>query len=219
MYNILERWSITVDELSQAILENGSLRGMVFGYVAEIKLRNILKNAGTIASLVKDDDHDRKKKGDLRITYKGHEFKIEAKSLQTARNKVLNDGTFEGVSQVDASDRRTVTLPDGSKLETTNLVVGEFDILAVNCFTFEDKWHFVFAKNKDLPRTNFRKYTEAQRQYLLATTVKVRWPATGIFTANIFSLLDTIIEEQSKNEPKEVVIVEEKGKLPFIAEE
>ncbi|MCC5629633.1 hypothetical protein LC613_16880 [Nostoc sphaeroides CHAB 2801] len=218
MYNILERWSITVDELSQAILENGSLRGMVFGYVAEIKLRNILQNAGTIASLVKDDDHDRKKKGDLRITYKGHEFKIEAKSLQTARNKVLNDGTFEGVSQVDASDRRTVTLPDGSKLETTNLVVGEFDILAVNCFTFEDKWHFVFAKNKDLPRTNWRKYTEAQRQYLLATTVKVTWPPKGIFTDNIFSLLDKIIEEQS-NEPKEFVIVEEKGKLPFIAEE
>lgn len=54
MSNILERWSITVDELSQAILENGSLRGMVFGYVAEIKLRNILRSAGTIASLVKD---------------------------------------------------------------------------------------------------------------------------------------------------------------------
>jgi hypothetical protein len=218
MSNILERWSITVDELSQAILENGSLRGMVFGYVAEIKLRNVLQNAGTIASLVKDDDHDRKKKGDLRITYKGHEFKIEAKSLQTARNKVLNDGTFEGVSQVDASDRRTVTLPDGSKLETTNLVVGEFDILAVNCFTFEDKWHFVFAKNKDLPRTNWKKYTEAHRQYLLATTVKVTWPPTGIFTANIFNLLDKIIEEQS-NGSKEILVIEEKGKSPFIAEE
>lgn len=71
MSNILNRWSITVDELSQAILENGSLRGMVFGYVAEIKLRNILRSAGTIASLVKDDDHDQKKKGDLHITYKG----------------------------------------------------------------------------------------------------------------------------------------------------
>jgi hypothetical protein len=180
MSNILERWSITVEELSQAILENGSLRGMVFGYVAEIKLRNILRSAGTVASLVKDDDHDRKKKGDLRISYKGHEFKIEAKSLQTARNKVLDDGTFQGVSQVDASDRRTVTLPDGSKLETTNLVVGEFDVLAVNCFTFEDKWNFVFAKNKDLPRTTFRKYTEAQRKHLLATTVVVKWPPTGI---------------------------------------
>lgn len=217
MSNILERWSITVDELSQAILENGSLRGMVFGYVAEIKLRNILRSAGTIASLVKDDDHDRKKKGDLRITYKGQEFRIEAKSLQTARNKVLDDGTFAGVSQVDASDKRTVTLPDGSKLETTNLVVGEFDVLAVNCFTFEDKWHFVFAKNKDLPRTTYRKYTEAQRKHLLATTVVVKWPPTGIFTTDLFGLLDQMIE-QKEDEPKEVVIVQEKGDS-FIAQE
>lgn len=219
MSNILERWSITVEELSQAILENGSLRGMVFGYVAEIKLRNILRSAGTVASLVKDDDHDRKKKGDLRISYKGHEFKIEAKSLQTARNKVLDDGTFQGVSQVDASDRRTVTLPDGSKLETTNLVVGEFDVLAVNCFTFEDKWNFVFAKNKDLPRTTFRKYTEAQRKHLLATTVVVKWPPTGIFTTDLFALLDQMIEERKENEPKGVVIVQQKDKPPFIAEE
>lgn len=217
MSNILDRWSITVEELSQAILENGSLRGMVFGYVAEIKLRNILRSAGTIASLVKDDDHDRKKKGDLRITYKGHEFKIEAKSLQTARNKVLDDGTFAGVSQVDASDKRTVTLPDGSKLETTNLVVGEFDVLAVNCFTFEDNWHFVFAKNKDLPRTTYRKYTEAQRKHLLATTVVVKWPPTGIFTTDLFGLLDQMIE-QKEDEPKEVVIVQEKGDS-FIAQE
>lgn len=218
MSNILDRWSITVEELSQAILENGSLRGMVFGYVAEIKLRNILRSAGTIASLVKDDDHDRKKKGDLRITYKGHEFKIEAKSLQTARNKVLDDGTFAGVSQVDASDKRTVTLPDGSKLETTNLVVGEFDVLAVNCFTFEDKWHFVFAKNKDLPRTTYRKYTEAQRKHLLATTVVVKSPPTGIFTTDLFGLLDQMIEERKEDEPKEVVIVQEKGDS-FIAQE
>lgn len=219
MSNILNRWSITVDELSQAILENGSLRGMVFGYVAEIKLRNILRSAGTVASLVKDDDHDRKKKGDLRITYKGHEFRIEAKSLQTARNKVLDDGTFEGVSQVDASDRRTVALPDGSRLETTNLVVGEFDVLAVNCFTFEDKWHFVFARNKELPRTRFRKYTEVQREHLLATTVVVTWPPTGIFTTDLFGLLDQMIEEREENEHKQVVIVKEKGKSSFIAEE
>jgi len=218
MSNILELWNITVKELSQAILENGSLRGMVFGYVTEIKLRNILERAGTIASLVKDDDHDRKKKGDLRISYKGHEFKIEAKSLQTARNKVLDNGTFQGVSQVDASDKRTVTLPDGSKLQTTNLVVGEFDVLAVNCFTFENKWHFVFAKNQDLPKTTFRKYTEEQRKHLLATTVNVRWPPTGIFTANIFSLLDEMIEERKEDKAKEVLLVEEEGKSPFIAE-
>ncbi len=34
MPNILELWSITIEELSNAIFGNGSLRGMIFGYVA-----------------------------------------------------------------------------------------------------------------------------------------------------------------------------------------
>ena len=215
--NILEHWSITVDEISKAILENGSLRGMVFGYVAEIKLRKLLASHAEVTSHTKDDDHDRSKKGDLRITYKGHEFKIESKSLQTARNKTLENGTFAGVSQVDASDRRTVTLPDGSQLQTTNLLVGEFDVLSVNCFTFNNRWHFTFARNRDLPRSTFRKYTEMQRAHLLATTVPVTWPPSGIFTENIFSLLDTIIEERATEiESDETVVLQEKGKPPEI---
>lgn len=80
--DIFEVWSVTKEELSQAILENGSLRGMVFGYVAEIKLRNLLRDSGLISALVKDDDHDRKKKGDLRLQYRTQEFRLESKSLQ-----------------------------------------------------------------------------------------------------------------------------------------
>ena len=80
-----------------------------------MKLRKLLAGSPHVTTLTKDDDHDRSRKGDLRITYKGHEFIVESKSLQTARNKTLDDGTFAGVSQVDPSDRRTVTLPDGSQ--------------------------------------------------------------------------------------------------------
>lgn len=217
MSNIFELWDVTREELSQAILENGSLRGMVFGYVAEIKLRKLLASHSDVTSHVKDDDHDRSKKGDLRITFRGHEFKIESKSLQTARNKTLEDGTFAGTSQVDASDRRTVTLPDGSQLQTTNLLVGEFDILSVNCFTFRNQWNFVFARNEDLPRSKYRKYTAEQQEHLLATTVAVTWPAQGIFTDDIFALLDSIIEERAtEDRPAEKIIVQEPGKPPEI---
>lgn len=195
MNSIFEKWDVTPDELSEAIVANGSLRGMVFGYVAEIKLRNLLRSFPAIIEAVKDDDHDRTRKGDLRITYKTREFKIEAKSLQTARNKRLPDGTWQGVSQVDGSDRREVTLGDGSKLVTTNLVVGEFDILAVNCFTFENRWHWMFALNRDLPRSRHRAYSEAQRQDLLATTVPITFPHSGIFTDDIFVLLDKLIAQ------------------------
>lgn len=176
MPNILKFWSITIDELSRAIFGNGSLRGMVFGYVAEIKLRQLLESNPNVTALTKDDDHDRSRKGDLRIDYKGHEFIVESKSLQTTQNKRQEDGTYCGVSQVDASDRRMVTLPDGTKLQTTNLLVGEFHVLSVNCFTFENEWHFVFARNHHLPRTRYRGYTDYQREHLLATLVPVTWP-------------------------------------------
>lgn len=218
--SILEFWSITVEELSEAIFGNGSLRGMIFGYVAEIKLRNLLAKHPDITDLTKDDDHDRSRKGDLRYLYKGQRFVLESKSLQTARNSKLEDGTFVSVSQVDASDKRTVTLPDGSTVQTTNLLVGEFDVLAVNCFTFEDKWHFVFARNHDLPRSKFRKYTEYQQQHLLATTVTVTWPPSGIFTDDLFGLLDEmILERTTKPKTGEVTEIKEEGKpADFILE-
>lgn len=193
--NILERWGITVEELSKAIFENGSLRGMVFGYVAEIKLRELLEANPHVSFIVKDDDHDRKRKGDLRIIYKGRSFLLESKSLQTSSIKRLEDESFVGKAQVDGSDRRTVTFADGSRLETTNLLVGQFDVLAVNCFAFEDVWFWVFARNKDLPRSPAKKYTSQQQSSLLATLVAVTKPASGVFTNDLFALLDAMIVE------------------------
>jgi hypothetical protein len=173
-----------------------------------------------VTDFVKDDDHDRSRKGDLRIRYNGHEFRIESKSLQTARNKVLRDGSYAGFAQVDASDRRTIILPDGSQLQTTNLLVGKFDILAVNCFTFRNEWNFVFARNEDLPRSTFRNYSESQRRHLLATTVQITWPPSGAFTDDLFGLLDRIVEErESENDAMELLVVEEEGKPPETIED
>ena len=81
---------MTREELSEAILNNGSLRGMVFGYVAEIKLRKLLASHADVTSHVKDDDHDRSKKGDLRVVYKGHEFRSSAHSFTTGRTTKLH---------------------------------------------------------------------------------------------------------------------------------
>jgi len=135
---------------------------MLLGYVAEYKLRSLwFKNKSNVALQVKHDDHDRKKKGDLVVTYRGRDFVIESKSLQT--HSIRKDGeVWLGKSQCDASDRRTVVFPDGSVLETTCLLAGEFDILAVDLFAFEDQWRFIFAKNADLPRSTYKKYTPEQ---------------------------------------------------------
>jgi hypothetical protein len=141
---------------------------------------------------VKYDDHDRKKKGDLVVTYKGQEFTIESKSLQTKSIKRIGD-RYVGNAQCDASDCRTVKFPDGTTLKTTCLLAGEFDILAVNLFAFENKWRFVFAKNKELPRSKYSKYTPVQRELLLASLVPVSWPPEPPFRENVFTLLDEML--------------------------
>jgi len=102
-----------------------------------------------------------------------------------------------GKAQVDTSDRREVVLPDGSTVTTTSLLKGEFDILAVNVFafedTFEDTWRFVFAKNSDLSTSNYKKYTDYQRRHLLATLVKIHWPPKPPFSDEPFTLMNVIV--------------------------
>lgn len=197
--SLLDRWDITSEELTEVVDLNPSLRGMLFGYTAELKLRQYMDRNASVTSITKDDDYDRKKKGDLRIVYRGREFIIETKSLQTNSIKIEKDPdgaeNFSGKAQCDASDRRTVTLPNGSTLNTTCLLVDEFDVLAVNIFGFLGEWRFLFALNKNLPRSKFRNYTDEQRRHLLATLVPVTWPETGIFTTDLFVLLDGLLEQ------------------------
>ena len=193
--SILERWDVTPEELTEVIDQNPSLRGMVLGYLAELKLEKLWLSGEGISDVTKHDDHDRRKKGDRVIRYKGREFVFESKSLQTATIERTDDG-WKGKAQVDASDRREVVLPDGSTLTTTCLLRGEFDILAVNIFAFEDKWRFVFAKNSDLPSSTYRGYTQRQRRYLLATLVEVSWPPKPPFLDEPFTLMNEIIQNR-----------------------
>jgi len=139
----------------------------------------------------KDDDHDRKKKGDRRLFYKGAELIVEVKSLQTNTVK-YNAATdlWTGKSQVDGSDRRTVLFDDGSKLDTTLLIKGDFDILAVNCFAFGNTWRFAFALNNDLAMSTYSKYSEEQRRHLIASLQTVTWPPEDPFTSDFNDVLE-----------------------------
>lgn len=193
---ILDRWDITAEELTTALDDNPSLRGMLFGYVAEHKLHKMLSQFPQIEEICKSDDHDRKRKGDCNFIYKGMEFVLESKSLQSNSIKRNADGSFMGKSQVDASDRRTIVLPNGNTVTTTCLLRGEFDILAVNCFAFREEWDFVYALNSDLPSSTFRKYLEEDRPHLLATLVTVTWPPAAPFVTDPFQLLDQLVEQR-----------------------
>lgn len=204
---ILERWEISEQEFTELIDSNPSLRGMNLGYIAEKKFHDQFLNHKDITEVAKDDDHDRTKKGDRRISYKNKEFIIEVKSLQTNMCKDHGDGTWSGKAQVDGSDRRIVKFADGSDLNTTLLLRGEFDILAVNCFAFGEEWKFAFAKNSDLPTSSYKKYTEEQRSQLIASLVPVTWPPKHPFTDNPFELLDELMSENDLEKP--VVVAEE----------
>lgn len=179
------------------------------GYVAEFQLRKKLKQTSGISDVKKYDDHDRTKKNDISFMFQGHEFTIEVKSLQTNSIRRKETGTT-ATFQCDASDSRIVELPSGDSVKTTCLLVGEFDILAVNLFGFTGKWDFAFAINKDLPRSKYKNYTPEQQQYLLSTSMKITWPLQEPYVKSLDEILLHLIAERTA--PVEVV-EEQKGVL------
>ena len=66
--------------------------------------------------------------------------------------------------------------------------------MAVNLFAFGEEWRFAFAKNSDLPASRYRRYSEYQREHLLATAVTVSWPPDPPFREDLFELMDDIID-------------------------
>lgn len=208
----LEDWDLSFDEINELLTDNPSLRSFVSGYAAEMKCRRMWFDNERVSNVMKYDDHDRTKKGDIAFVYKGETFTVEVKSLQTNLIKRDANGNLIGKFQCDASDRREVTFRDGSSVETTCLLVGEFDLLAVNLHGFYGDWKFAFAKNEDLPRVNgtrgrAKSYTELQLQNLLATTMPITDPPIAPYRMEPWSLLDELIEERAKGQAPEPVQV------------
>jgi transcriptional regulator with XRE-family HTH domain len=207
--NLLKDWKVSSKQISSLINQNPSLRGMLLGYIAELKLKELISLLPDISYTYKFDDHDRKKKGDLYIIYRGKAFDVESKSLQT--NTIKFDEatqTWTAKTQVDASDRRNVTLSSGKILNTTLLLRGEFDILAVNCFGFGGEWKFLFTKNTDLPSSTFKGYEESDRKELIASLISVSLPVKPPFFESLKDLLDSMIEEGLGATPDELLFNE-----------
>lgn len=193
---ILKRWGLTEAQFTEIIDANPSLRGVALGYIAEWQFHQRFLNNPAIEGAHKADDHNRKRKGDRTFTYRGHSFIVEVKSLQTAMVRKLGPDQWFGKTQVDASDSRDVTFKDGSKLKTTCLLRGEFDVLAVNCYAFGDQWRFAFVKNADLPPNTFKKYTPAQQAALLPTLIPVTWPPVSPHSMELIEVLDDLVRER-----------------------
>jgi transcriptional regulator with XRE-family HTH domain len=196
--NILEKWQIEIADLDRLILENPSLRGYMLGYLAEAKLRTMIESDSRVSDFRKYDDHDRKNKHDLEIKYKGKYYSVEVKSLQTNTVKLLDDGSYIGRFQCDASDKRNVKLPDGGEISTTCLRFGDFDILAVNLFAFRGNWEYGFALNKNLPSSDYAKYPEEVRKQLIKSIIPISLPLQQPFVNDIFILLEQLHQSNER---------------------
>jgi hypothetical protein len=236
---ILDLFGVTLEYLTEVVAANPSLRGIIAGYIAERKLWDWFASDGRVTSIRKDDDHDRDQKGDLVVSYKGVDFRLEVKSLQTNSIEIFDpdaghwfkkvmqepaikrpdgkrqrrkwieseayrvlwkkgphDAAFRGGVQCDASDRRTIEVA-GQQVSTTNLLVGEFDILAACLFAFREEWDFGFILNRNLPRSTYAKYPEEVRKHLIKTMIAVSWPLPENFVSDPFLLLDQLLAERN----------------------
>lgn len=192
---IVEDWGLTPDLLNRVLGERPSLRGAVQGYLAEYKLQQRFFDDSRFHKLQRHDDQDRQRPGDFTFTYQGMDISVEVKSLKS-RSVRRENGGFTGRCGVDASDKREVTFPNGTRLATTCLLVGTFDILAINLYEFRQQWEFAFIRNRHLPRSPNKKYTDYQRSQLLATSVLVHWPAEPPLYRTIDPILEEIVRER-----------------------
>ena len=192
---ITDSWGVTLTDLDTILSERPSVRGTLMGVIAEYKLQNTIFSDPRIRELKRYNDHNRNQPADFGFKYRNILITVEVKSLQTKSIKKSHNN-YRGRCQVDASDRREVTLPNGSKITTTCLLPGKFDILAVNLFGFQNKWLFGFIRNCYLPRSTYKGYTKYQQENLLATSVPVTWPLSSPFAKDPFPILDEIVYER-----------------------
>lgn len=201
----LEDWDLSYDEINELLTANPSLRSFVMGYAAEIKCRNMyFAGHPDIYDIYKPDDHDRTEKGDWILDYRGHRIALEVKSLQSNSLRPNARGEVNPNYQCDASDARTVIFQDGSSVHTTALLVGEFDVVAVNIHAFTGEWDFAFCKNEDLltmegaTRGAAAGYTPMQQRSLIKTLQPMPLDVPPPYTRDPFVLFDEIIEERRR---------------------
>ncbi len=201
--NFFSSWHVTLEELTEMVACNPSLRGFMVGYMAESKLRSLFSKYKNISGLYKPDDHDRRHKGDLVLTYRGCEFTFEIKSLQTNTIRQTTEGGFYGTFQCDASDRREILLPNGHVVNTTCLKFGDFDIVAINLFAFTQKWEYAFALNTDLPHASQGRGKNIipveDLEHLIKSSIKITYPLQAPFVSDPFMLMDRMVEFQYKD--------------------
>lgn len=143
------------EEIDEVISENPSLRGYIQGYLAEVALKKQLLLLDNVTEVTKIPDKS-EEKGDLKVIYKGLPITVEVKSLLTRSIKAdtLHE-TWEGTVGIKNSDKRELQVEGLGTIHATNLVRGEFDVLAISCYAVSGLWDFVYMENEYIPPKNY----------------------------------------------------------------
>lgn len=170
--------SMDPTDLYTMIKSAPSLRGMVAGYIAETQFIKMLSTNSDVSDIRIHDDHDRtNNKADVDFVMLGQRVSVQLKSIQTNSIAWRSDlNCLYAIVQNDGSDRRTITLPSGNTVSTTNYMIGQYDILAVPLFNFTGTWEFAYKLNRDCRKTKSSKYSSLQQQYLLSTREPITYP-------------------------------------------
>lgn len=200
MKNILERFEISVGEFTEIVDANPSLRGFILGYIGEAKAKKLIKENPSVSDIYKPDDHNRKSKGDLYIKYKGKEFRIEVKSLQTNDVQNLGGDNWVGKYQCDASDSREIGLPNGHVVKPPHYWLANLMLLQLAFINSAIHGDLLLQKMKNSLVAKSVKATKKSSSisaedanYLIKGTLPITWPLKSPYTDDLFSLLDSML--------------------------
>lgn len=146
----------TEEEIDSVIYDNPNLRGYLQGYLAEVALKKQLMLLEDVTNVEKIPDRA-VERGDLRVVYKGVPLTIEVKSIKTdsVKQDTLHD-TWQGTVSCKSSDKRSIEVQGVGTVQSSSLIKGGFDILAISCYAVSGKWDFVFIDNEYLPPKDYQ---------------------------------------------------------------
>jgi hypothetical protein len=146
-HTILKDFS--VEDLEYLIRLNPNLRGYLQGYLAELKLENHMRGIEGVRDVEKIRDASNIY-GDFKVDYKGKEIIVEAKSIASGSVKRFEDD-WTGRVRVENVCKRDITVSGLGDIRVSNLVKGQFDILAISCYAVNHDWEFLFMNESDCP--------------------------------------------------------------------
>lgn len=195
----LHELDISNAELNEMINAQPSLRAVLLGHSARLKLKRLMSSYAT--KVDEQDDHNRARRGSITVHYRGCEIAVRCCSVQSGSIHHDRPASF----QCDASDKRPIELPNGNVVSTTCVLTNSFDIAAVSLFALTKKWDFAFipsSKMRTLGSSSRSKLSAIDRGWLLATTHRIPFPIADPYTCNYTSLFDEIVDSQKKKKGK-----------------